>query len=142
MSGRTFLDTNVLVYLFDRDEPEKRERARGVLESGGYSPFVVSTQVLGEFYVTLTRKLTPRIDPDVALAAVRRFSDFSVVSMDVSLVHRAIDTAKAAQLSYWDALILEAAASAGSSRILTEDLAAGSVLRGVRIENPFATPSS
>lgn len=137
MSARTFLDTNVLVYLLDIDEPDKREVARRVLQSEKLWPFVVSTQVLGELYVTLTRKLTPRMDADLARAAVRRFSDFFVVSTDVSMVHQAIDTAETAQLSYWDALIVEAAARAGCDRILTEDLTAGSVLRGVLIDNPF-----
>ncbi len=142
MSARTFLDTNVLVYLFDRDEPEKRELARRTLQSQEFLPFVVSTQVLGELYVTLTRKLTPRMDADFARAAVRRFSDFFVVSADVSMVLQAMDTAETAQLSYWDALIIEAAARAGCDRILTEDLAAGSVLRGVLIDNPFCADNA
>jgi predicted nucleic acid-binding protein len=54
------------------------------------------------------------------------------------MVHKAIETSRMAQLSYWDALTIEAAASAGCDRVLTEDLATGSIIRGVRIDNPFS----
>ncbi|MDQ3579674.1 MAG: PIN domain-containing protein [Actinomycetota bacterium] len=138
MRVKSFLDTNVLVYLFDGSDPEKQRRADSVLESHDAARLVVSTQVLGEFYVTVTRKLVPPMDSASAMAAIAWISDYIVVPLDVSMVHKAIETSRTAQLSYWDALIIEAAASAGCDRILTEDLAAGSVLRGVLIDNPFA----
>lgn len=57
MSVRTFVDTNVLVYSIDDGEPAKRRIAERVLASRNYGEFVLSAQVLGEFYVTVTRKL-------------------------------------------------------------------------------------
>lgn len=138
MSARTFLDTNVLVYLFDSRDPSKQERASHILESEEPSPFVVSAQVLGEFYVTVTQKLPTPLDSISARAAVDWISEYIVISTDVFLVRRAMGTAEAAQLSYWDALIIEAAVSAGCDRILTEDLTSGSVILGLRVENPFA----
>lgn len=93
--------------------------------------------MLGEFYVTVTRKLAAPLDSESARAAIGWISDCIVVSLDVSMVHKAVETSRTAQLSYWDAPIVEAAASGGCDRILTEDLTSGSVIRGVRIDDPF-----
>ncbi len=71
-------------------------------------------------------------------AALVVSTHYTVVSPDVPMVHKAIETSRMAQLSYWDALTIEAAASAGCDRVLTEDLATGSIFRGVRIDNPFS----
>jgi predicted nucleic acid-binding protein len=129
-----FLDTNVLVYAFDRSDDRKRRRAIEVIERG---PFVVSAQVLGEFFVTVTRKLATPLPADDAARAVGRLSALAVVPTDGALITAAVETVRAHQVSYWDALIIEAAAVAGCDVLLSEDLADGSVLRGVRIENPF-----
>lgn len=136
MRGRTFLDTNVLVYLFDRDEPRKQARARELIADEALF-LVVSTQVLSEFYVVATRKLARPLDAAAASLAVDRFSEFFVVGSDAAMVRAAIGTAQRSQLSYWDAMIVEAAVSANCERILTEDLNPGSTIRGMRIENPF-----
>ncbi len=130
-----FLDTNVLVYAFDARDPGKQARAVELLESG--PRFVVSAQVLGEFYVTVTRKLAEPLEEAVAADAVERLAALRVIPIDGRVSIAAIETARLHQLSYWDALILEAAAFAGCDVLLTEDLAHGSVLRGVRVENPF-----
>jgi predicted nucleic acid-binding protein len=60
------------------------------------------------------------------------------VSIDASLVRAAIATARQFQLSYWDALIIEAAVASGCATLLSEDLQAGAVIHGVEIVNPFA----
>jgi predicted nucleic acid-binding protein len=137
MPVRTFLDTNVLVYAFDHDSGDKRLRARDMLADRGANDFVISAQVLGEFFVTVTRKLARPLTAQAAARAVDELGSLPVVRIDTVLVRAAIDTSQRAQLSYWDALIVEAAASAGCARILTEDLADGTSIRGVRIEDPF-----
>ena len=72
MSGKVFVDTNVLVYLFDGDAPTKQRKARQVLqEEGAENRVVISTQVLLEFYVTVTRKLGKPLAPAEAEAAAR-----------------------------------------------------------------------
>lgn len=131
-----FLDTNVLVYAFDGADQRKRDIAIAILE--GDLRFVVSAQVLSEFYVTVTRKLTTPLPEQDAAATVERLSRLSVVSTDSALIQAAVDTSRTHRIPYWDALIVEAAALAGCDRLLTEDLADGAVLRGVRIANPFA----
>lgn len=134
---RRFLDTNVLVYLYDRAEDHKRSRARAVLADESAS-LVLSSQVLGEFFVVVTRKLASPLSVPDAIAAVRSLADLSVVPIDAELVLAAASTVERHQLSYWDALIIEAAAASGCTELVTEDLDDGSTLRGITVVNPFA----
>lgn len=139
MSGRVFLDSNVVVYSVDESPAEKTKHDRAVeLLSRQPENLVVSTQVLQEFYVVTTRKLKRPLGEERAARAVRGLAKLQVVSVDASLVLDAIDTSRSAQLSLWDALIIEAASRAGCDRVLSEDLNAGQLIRGVEIENPFA----
>lgn len=139
MSGRTFLDSNVLVYSVDESPAEKAKHERATeLLSAQPEDLVVSTQVLQEFYVVATRKLKNPLSEELAARAVRGIAKLDVVGVDVPLVLSAVDTSRTAQVSLWDALIIEAASRAGCERVLSEDLNAGQVIRGVRIENPFS----
>ena len=137
MSGRAFLDTNVLVYLFDRDTPAKQQRARTVLEAEGGSA-AVSTQVLQEFYVTVTRKLGQPLTEKDAEAAVRDLAALEVVPVDAPLVLAAIGRSRGDRLSLWDALVVESAIKGDCRRLLTEDLQDGRLFGRLRVENPFA----
>jgi len=141
MTGSAFLDTNVLVYAFDDDEPDKQEQARALLDGPATDVLVLSTQVLAEFYVTVTRKLARPLEPVTAREAVAAMSELPVVTADADLVLAAIDLSARHQISLWDGLIVQAASVAGCETILTEDLADGALLAGVRIQNPFTNPS-
>ena len=141
IAGRSFVDTNVLVYASDYDEPEKRARARDLLSRASADDLVISTQVLVEYYVTVTRKLARALPTDQAAARVDDLAKMPTVLTDVALVRAAVETSRSAVISLWDALIVEAARIAGCTRIFTEDLATGSTIRGVRIENPFERPT-
>jgi len=135
MPGRTFLDTNVLVYAMDNADPAKKQTARALLTET--ADVVVSAQVLSEFYVTITRKLQPAVAPDTATEMVRRLARLPCVAIDAQLVQLAIDAGQRWRLSHWDALVIEAARQAGCTRVLTEDLSADAVYHGLTIENPF-----
>jgi predicted nucleic acid-binding protein len=138
MTARTFLDSNVLVYSVDEAPAEKAKHERAIeLLSAQPESLVVSTQVLQEFYVVTTRKLSKPLSEEVAARAVRAIAKLDVVGVDVPLVLAAVDISRTAQVSLWDALIIQAASRAGCERVLSEDLNAGQVIRGVRIENPF-----
>lgn len=138
MNGRTFLDSNILVYSVDESPAEKAKHERAIeLLSAQPENLVVSTQVLQEFYVVTTRKLKNPLSEELAARAVRGIAKLDVVGVDVPLVLSAVDTSRTARVSLWDALIIEAASRAGCERVLSEDLNAGQVIRGVRIENPF-----
>ena len=137
MSDRVFLDTNVIVYLFDRDAPSKRDRARSLLEEGSHAHLVISTQVLQEFYVTVTRKLGKPLAEAEAEAAARDLAALDVVDLDTEIVLRSIAGARAHRMSLWDALIVEAAQARGCEKLLTEDLQHGRRFGQLRVENPF-----
>jgi predicted nucleic acid-binding protein len=140
MSDRVFIDTNVLVYCFDRGEPEKRARALEVVnrfsDSSG-EQLVLSTQVMQELYVTLTRKLNPSLSELDAERAVAKLAELPIVPIDRAMVLSAIGTSRRYQLSLWDSLILQAAFTSGCCRVLSEDMQDGFELEGVIVENPF-----
>lgn len=138
MKERVFLDTNVLVYLFDADAPAKQERARALLSIQELrAQMILSTQVLQEFYVSVTRKLANPLDPDTALKAVQDLAVFPVVQIDTPLILLAIRRSRTAKVSFWDALILESALVAGTTLLYSEDFQDGAVFGKLRIENPF-----
>ena len=139
MTGSSFLDSNVLVYSVDESPAEKakHEVAVGLLAAQA-EELVVSTQVLQEFYVVTTRKLKVPLSEERAARAVRGIAKLDVVDVDVPLVLAPVETSRAARISLWDALIIEAASRAGCERVLSADLNAGQEIHGVRIENPFS----
>jgi predicted nucleic acid-binding protein len=136
---RSFFDTNVVVYLFDGDAPEKQVRARELLaREVGKGQAVLSTQVLQEFYVTVTRKLTVPLSPDEALRALQDLAELPLVQVDADLITGAARRCARDQVSFWDGLILQAALRAGATVLYSEDLQDGRTIEGLRIRNPFA----
>lgn len=133
-----FLDTNVLVYAFDVDSPERRKRAIDVLSE--HPDAAISTQVMLEWFSVVTSELSTPLSAEAAIAGLTALAQFDVVGADADLVVQAARTAAEHQLSLWDAAILEAAVLAGAKRLLTEDMADGRTIRGIQISNPFATP--
>jgi len=136
MSDSVFADTNVFVYLFDRDAPAKQRRARQILEEEG-DRLVLSTQVLQEFFVTVTRKLGRPLPESEAEAATRDLAAFEVVEPGLAMVLRSISSSRAWKISLWDALIVEAARARDCARLLSEDMQHGRLFGSVRVENPF-----
>jgi len=138
MSGPVFLDTNVLVYLFDSSAPAKQKRAQEILETETrQGQALLSTQVLQEFYVAVTRKLTKPLDEKSAERAVHDLASLPIVQVDTPMVLAAVARSRHDRFSFWDALIVESAVVGRASRIYSEDLQHGRVMDGVRIENPF-----
>ena len=131
-----FIDTNVLVYLFDADAPDKQRRAQQLLREEK-DCIVLSIQVLGEFYVTVTRKFAESLSLEAASRAVDAFSRFRVQPVYPSTAQAAIRRGRSTRLSYWDSLIVEAALSAGAGTLFTEDLQDGQRIDGLQIVNPF-----
>jgi len=136
-AGKAFLDANILVYAQDRDSPAKRRRSREVIaalaESGAG---VISTQVLQEFYVAVTRKLG--VAPLAAKGVLQTFKVFEIVQTSPDLIEDAIDCSVLNGVSFWDALVVVAAAASGCTVVYSEDLNPGQTIQGVRIDNPFA----
>jgi predicted nucleic acid-binding protein len=136
-TGLAFLDTSVLVYSVDRGEPAKRARALVLLgPKSEFDGLVCSVQVLGEFFNASRRKLGMSVED--AQAGVERYATLARVLTDRELVTAAIALCAEKSISYWDALIVAAAARAGAATLLTEDLNDGEQMIGVKIVNPFA----
>jgi predicted nucleic acid-binding protein len=135
-----FFDTNVLIYLFDKDSPNKAAVARQlylrlVREKSG----LVSVQVLQEFFVTLSKKFAVTLSPDDVEREVRDLSALlKVIETDVALVLDSVTLSRRYTLSFWDSLIIQAALRGGASVLYTEDLQDGQVFESLTVRNPFA----
>lgn len=137
MSAKVFLDSNILVYAQDAGSADKQRRSRELITRLAHSgDGVISTQVMQEFFVSATRKLG--VAPLAAKAILKTFTIFEIVTAGPELIHEAIDCAVLNAISFWDALILAAAASAGCGTLLTEDLSNGQIIMGVKVQNPLA----
>jgi len=133
---RTFFDTNVLVYSCDERDIRKREVANGLIEEAiAAEEFVVSAQVLGEFYVASQR--CRLLGPSEALELVRFWSGYDAVANTPELLIRGIGLHQAHSISLWDALVVEAAREAQCAVLLTEDLQHGRRFGELEIVNPF-----
>jgi predicted nucleic acid-binding protein len=135
----TFVDTNVLAYAHDRSETAKQPVARALVEELWRDRRgVLSTQVLQEFYVVATRKLDPPMPRAAARELIVLYSTWPVMQVDVPLLLAASELEERHTLSFWDAMVVEAARRAGAARLVTEDLQPGRSIGGVAVENPFA----
>ena len=132
-----FFDTNVLLYAFDEDEPEKQSVSRELIDEHlTRGDGILSVQVLREFY-SMSRRETRPLSVEEAVEAVNYFATFTSGPEDTETVLGAIRRSREYMLSFWDALIVESALKGGADRLLTEDLQHGQVIEGLRIENPF-----
>ena len=133
MTAKTFVDSNILIYAHDADAGLKQlrsaERLTELWESG---MGLMSTQVLQEFYVNVTRKIRTPISPSTAREVVRDYTTWVESPITAGTVVRASEIAEVWQISFWDAMILAAAEQNGASLLLTEDLSAGQRIAGSR----------
>ena len=135
----SFVDTNVLVYAEDRDARHKHETARDlVISLWNDRTGVLSVQVLQELYVTLTRKLRRPIPSARAAEIVREYLAWRVIDNDGELLVAAMTLQQKGSISFWDALVVEAAAAGGCDRLYSEDLNPRQRFGSVEIVNPFA----
>lgn len=133
-----FFDTNVLVYLFDADSPDKRKKARSLFQKHSEAgDILLSTQVLQEFYVAVTRKLARPLDTAAASEAVSSFAELPLVQIDSELIVSAIHRSRNGRLSFWDALIVQAAIEGHASTLYSEDMQHGQMQDSLRVVNPF-----
>lgn len=133
-----FVDTNILVYAEDLDAGSKHVIARDLVADLWRSgEGVLSVQVLQEFFVTVTRKMPRPLDQGEALAIVERYLTWRVVENTGDLLLAGIRLASTLKVSFWDALILQAARAERCDRLWTEDLNHGQRIGDLTIVNPF-----
>lgn len=139
---RFFVDTNILVYSYDISAGEKHAAAKDVLnelwETGNG---LVSTQVLQEFFVTVTRKIFKPMDAAVAKEIVKDLLKWKVVTVSGGLIVDAIELQQKYKYSFWDSLIIASGIHGGASTILSEDLSDKQKIKGVVIKNPLSALS-
>lgn len=139
MSANYFVDTNVLVYSYDRSEPEKQQQALNLLDMLIITNTgIISTQVLSEFFVTVTRKLPAPLSTSEAYQRIEHFLRFwTVLDLTGMIVLEAARGVHDHQLNFWDAQIWAAARLNQIPVVLSEDFNTGQVIEGVRFVNPF-----
>ena len=135
----SFVDTNMLVYAEDRDAKEKHSLARDlILGLWDARSGVLSVQVLQEFYVNVTKKLKKPLSPSKARSIVEEYLTWTIVNNTGQMLIDAIALQRRVQLSFWDALVVQAAIESGCDKLYTEDLNAGQRIGSLSIINPFA----
>lgn len=135
---KSFVDTNILIYAEDRDAGERHELARDlVIDLWNTRSGVLSVQVLQEFFVNITRKPKKPLSTPKALEIVREYLAWEVVENSTGLLIGSIELHRKAQLSFWDASIVQAAIEADCTCLYTEDLSDGQRFGKLVIKNPF-----
>ena len=139
MSGEVLVDTNVIAYAYDRSERVKQRLALAVLDLlAGTQRGVLTTQVLGELFVTLTRKLTERMTVEKAAEGIHHYVlGWPVLDVTRLIVLEAARGVRLHQLSFWDAQIWATARLNQIPVIFSEDFGANRTLDGIRVVNPF-----
>lgn len=138
MNDKCFVDTNILVYAHDHTAGPKHQQARLLTQTlWGSMNGVVSTQVLQELYVSLRRKSRSPLPVSEVERILLDYFEWEVVVNDRASLIRAIELETRYRISFWDALMLQAAESAGAGTVNTEDLNHGQRYAGVKVVNPF-----
>lgn len=135
---KAFVDTNVLLYAYDNAAGARHETARLLIralwQQGGA---VLSTQVLQEFYVNVTRRIPKPLSPVAARGILGGYCAWQVEHASCETVLRASEMQERHQLAFRDALIVAAAVQGGADMLLSGDLNAGQIIEGVRVVDPF-----
>jgi len=131
-------DSNIFIYLFDDKEPVKQPVAAEVVAALATVDCVIGLQVVGEVRTVLQLK---QKQPSWRASehAHNLFTTFDSFGYGRNAVEKALEYSATGGLSYWDALLLAAAAEAGCTVLLSEDMGNGADYFGVRVINPFGT---
>jgi predicted nucleic acid-binding protein len=138
MSDKVFVDTNILIYAHDLDAGRKHETAKSLLRDLWENHTgVISTQVLQEFYVNVTRKITQPITASQARGIINAYAAWRVEIIQPSDVIQASEIQERYRLSFWDSMIVVTAAKSRADILVTEDLNPGQIIEGVLVKHPF-----
>ena len=144
MSGdKVFVDTNIIVYSYDRDAGKKYQIASKLVKDLWHSGLgVLSTQVLQEFFVTVTNKISSPLDIAKVRGIVKNLSKWNIVINDVNTILTAIEIHDEHKFSFWDSMIIASAVNGGATTLLSEDLSDNQAIEGLTISNPFKISKS
>ncbi len=139
MADRILVDTNVLLYAYDRGDPVKQQRAISVLNSLVIHDLgILTSQVLAEFFVNATRKLQPPLTVEETYDRIQNYLlSWEILDITGAIVLEAIRGVRVHQMAYWDAQIWAAARMNQIQVVFSEDFGEGKIIEGVRFANPF-----
>jgi predicted nucleic acid-binding protein len=138
MSDKYFVDTNILIYAHDKAAGAKHKRAKALVEELWRDRTgVVSTQVLQELAVNLRRKAGRPLDGKATRELVADYLTWHVIVNGGESILEALDLEARFQISFWDALVVQAAQASGAEVLYSEDLSDGQAYGVVRVINPL-----
>jgi predicted nucleic acid-binding protein len=130
------VDTNILIYVHDDREPNKKAKARELIDD--MEDGLLLLQVACE-YVAAARKLSPQgytmDDARKDVDDLRRIWTTSLPAWPV--FERSGALLGRYSLSFWDALLVGACLEAGVETLYTENFGGCDEIDGVRTVNPF-----
>ena len=142
-ANATFVDTNILVYAYDKTAGPKHDIAARLVENWWNNENGrLSLQILQEFYVSVTRKIAHPMDIKAARQIVSDLAQWKIHTPTVDDLLQAIDIQETHQISYWDAMVVQSAVRLGCTTLVSEDLTHGQIVAGVEIINPFTETKS
>lgn len=138
MTDKIFLDTNIIVYVFDKEDKQKNKTAKILLESF-YSDenYLISTQVMLEFCNVAYRKMKPVLSTDEIDRFISSFPDEKIVFIDKTIIKKSIQVKKQYKFSFWDSLIIATALISQCNKLYSEDMTDGQIIENLEICNPF-----
>lgn len=139
MTGdKIFLDTNVFVYAYDVSAGIKHKKAQEIIvalwDSGNG---VLSTQVLQEFFMIVTKKIPNLLDPMIVKQIISDFLKWNVVVNNGETILKSIELHRKHYYSFWDSMIIQSAIDGNADILFSEDFADDKTIEGVKIKNPF-----
>lgn len=139
MTELHFVDTNILLYAYDRDVGSKHDCAKQLLiDLWNEGKGCLSTQVLQEFFVNVTKKIPQPLSTSIAREIMRTYLPWIRVATDGEMAVRASEIADTWQTSFWDGMIIAAAERSGATVLLSEEMQSGQRIAGLLITNPFS----
>jgi len=138
MDGKIFLDTNIIVYSFDKAAADKNKKAKELLDLLYEKPqCLISTQVIQEFCNVAFRKMEPALSEVEVREFISTFPANQIEIIDIDTINRALIIKKQYRLSFWDSLVVATALIAGCNTLYSEDMKNNIVIDGLTIKNPF-----
>ena len=140
MTNKIFVDTNIIVYAYDRSEPEKQIRALAVLDYLTEARAgIISAQVMSEFFSATTRRIQIPLSPADAYQRLENYQQsWKIVPVTPEIVLEGVRGVREYQFSLWDGQIWAAARLNQITVVFSEDFSVGSVIEGIRFVNPLA----
>lgn len=138
MSVDCFLDTNVMIYAYDLEAEYKHKIAKEIVRDfWDNRGALISTQVLQEFYVNVTRKIPRPLSLAKARSIIEQYQVWPIINNNTKSIIRASEIQERYQLSFWDSLIISSAEIGGAKVVLSEDLSHNQYIAGICVQNPF-----